>query len=253
MSLRRSPRTRPTIHCSVEWDMNGRQRSGGSKGRLLCSENLQNKRLRKSSVYFVVLGSDEEHSLGGELPDSERTQKEINLAVEWVFDSRDVIEMGRKFKSKLQLSLGVTAEVEVYPLIKGIREVGLYHFLGRSIAVVIAAAAESWHLFLSTHSHPPTHTQTHTFTPSKSLGTVPSLGLIFLPEAPGRGGATQAAAVEGKMDYKSGGEWEGKESGNSGLDDARSRFRDSTFKSQLPLEGWVLPNWCTIPVLPVLQ
>lgn len=51
--------------------------------------------------------------------------------------------MGRRLKSKLQLSLGVTAEVEVCPLIEGIGEMGFYHFPRRSIAVVIAAAAES--------------------------------------------------------------------------------------------------------------
>lgn len=75
-----------------------------------------------------------------------------------------------------------------------------------------------------------------------SPGTGPSLGLIFLPEAPDSRGATLGDGGGGEVDHADGREWGGTEGGNSGLGHARSRLRDSTFKAQLPFKGWVLPN-----------
>lgn len=50
------------------------------------------------------------------------TQEELSLAVERMFDSGDgqAMEMGRQLKSKLQLSLGVPAEVAVCHLLERI-------------------------------------------------------------------------------------------------------------------------------------
>lgn len=125
------------------------------------------------------------------------------------------MEMGRKLKSKLQSSLGMTAEVEVQSDWRNQR---------RNMVAVIASAVPFQLLFL------PVHTHTHFLSPGMVTSWGGAGGSHF-PEAPGGVGVPRRGQ-QGRVDHTSereGRRQGGKETSKPGRNNTDSRPRDSIF------------------------
>lgn len=160
------------------------------------------------------------------------------------------MEMSKKLKCRLQLSFGMTAELEVCNLIGGIWETGFYHF---STGILLKSLPQLRNPGIPIPvSSPPEHTHLLTTWHGRQSLLWASL---FLPEAPDRvralwggGGSWGRACAEGRWTTQVGRREEAKRGVKPGLDDAGSRLKVSTFWFQLS-QGlgslWLIDNPCS--------